>query len=323
MLKRAGEDACRAVAAGATAPAPHISLLLAGGDGTRLRDLTREVAGRPIPKQYCRLLRGSSLLEATLARARRFSTRANIRVVVNRDHLELAREQLRDLPEDSIFIQPHNLDTGPGLLFSLLQIERATPDAVVAAFPTDHYVEDDGAFIRHVRRAAAAIARMPDRIAILGAAPDRPETGYGYILPAGAAGMGDGIFNVEAFTEKPDLPAAGALIARGGLWNTFVMVFRLSRMMDLLARFAPEGFGPMLALRDAPEKAADIYASIRAWNFSTHFLARIPRHLLMVEVTGVGWSDWGTRESIERTYRTLNLVPFWNQARAVSHQAAG
>lgn len=324
MLKRAGANACRITATGETisGPMPHISLLLAGGDGARLRDLTREVAGIPIPKQYCRLLRGSSLLEATLARARRFSTRANIRVVVNRDHLGLAREQLRALPEDNIFVQPHNLDTGPGLLFSLLQIERTTPDAVVAAFPTDHYVEDDGAFIRHVRRAAAAIALMPERIAILGVAPDRPETGYGYILPSGSAGIEDGMFNVEAFTEKPDLPAAGALIARGGLWNTFVMVFRLSRMMDLLARCAPEGFAPMLALRDAPEKAAEVYASLRAWNFSTDFLARIPRHLLMVAVSDVGWSDWGTRESIERTYRTLNLAPCWTLSRSVPDRVA-
>jgi len=291
---------------------PRVSLLLAGGDGSRLQELTREVAGVPIPKQYCRLLRGSSLLEATLARAHLFSPHNQISVIVNENHLPLAKEQLKSLAKRNIFIQPLNRDTGPGLIFSLLNIERYYPDAIVAAFPTDHYIENNALFADYALRAAEAISEFPDKIAILGVVPDRLETGYGYILPAGALDTIDGIHKVDAFTEKPDPTSARDIIARGGLWNTFVMIFKLSQMLTLLKEFAPDGFAAMSELRQSPEKAPEIYASLGAWNLSTCFLARIPQHLLVVETADVGWSDWGTRESIERTYRTLNIVPFWN-----------
>jgi mannose-1-phosphate guanylyltransferase len=151
-----------------TSSLPRLSLLLAGGDGSRLQELTREVAGVPIPKQYCRLLRGSSLLEVTLARAHLFSPHNQISVIVNENHLALAKEQIKSLPKRNIFIQPLNRDTGPGLILSLLNIKRCHPDAIVAAFPTDHYIENDALFMDHALRAAEAISEFPDKIAILG-----------------------------------------------------------------------------------------------------------------------------------------------------------
>jgi mannose-1-phosphate guanylyltransferase len=291
---------------------PRVSLLLAGGDGTRLQDLTRALTGAPIPKQYCRLLHGSSLLETTISRAHFFSPRDQISVIVNENHLALAEEQLKPLPKENVYIQPLNRDTGPGLIFSLLNIERRYSDAIVAAFPTDHYIENNELFMDHALRAAEIISEFPDKIAILGVAPDRPETGYGYILPAGVLDDTNGVYQVETFTEKPDFQKALALMERGGLWNTFVMIFRLSRMFELLKAFVPDRFSVMSALRNAHKTTSEIYSSLEPWNLSTGFLARIPQHLIVVKTADVGWSDWGTRESIERTYRTLNIVPFWN-----------
>jgi mannose-1-phosphate guanylyltransferase len=157
----------------------------------------------------------------------------------------------------------------------------------------------------------------------LGIAPDRPDTGYGYILPANPIESRENTFHVEAFTEKPDSASACNIIERGGVWNTFVMIFRLSRMVELLQQYTPYQFAEMSELRDTPEKAEEIYASLSAWNLSTQFLARIPQHLIMAEVADVGWSDWGTRESIERTYRTLNIVPFWNMQQPYPKHATG
>jgi mannose-1-phosphate guanylyltransferase len=325
MLKCAGQNKRRGKYSNSTTAMQlqRVSLLMSGGDGTRLQELTQEVAGKPIPKQYCRLLQGSSLLEATLDRAQLFSLRDRINIIINLNHLDLAKEQLKMVPKSNIFVQPANRDTGPGLIFSLLQLQRIYSDAIVAAFPTDHYVENDGAFIAHALHAADTIEQLPDKIAILGIAPDRPEPSYGYILPAKSIECRENTFRVEAFTEKPDPASACSIIARGGLWNTFVMIFRLSRMIDLLRQYVPCQFAEMWEFCDNPEKATETYKSIRAWNLSTKFLARIPQHLIAVEVANVGWSDWGTRESIERTYRSLNIVPFWNLPQSYPKHATG
>ncbi len=302
----------------ADAPSNRVALLLAGGDGKRLQELTREITGVPIPKQYCRLLHGSSLLEAAISRAHLFARRERISVIINRSHLELAADQLRPLPQSNVIVQPLNRDTGPGLAFALLHLDKIYPDAIVAVFPTDHYVDSDREFIVHVLYAVNLISRLPDKIAILGVAPDRPETEYGYIVPESPLANFERAYHVKTFTEKPTLSGASEIISRGGLWNTLVMVFKVSRMLELMCDLFPDELCVLSTLRDAPEKAADVYQTVGSWNLSKHFLARIPKQLILVEVANVRWSDWGTRESIERTYRSLNLAPSWNPGKSVA-----
>lgn len=314
MLDRNAVQRRRKQAAPYRLATDRVVLLLAGGDGMRLRELTSAVAGAPIPKQYCRLWKGSSLLEASIARARLFSSSEHINVVVNRDHLGLAQGQVSSLPKENVIVQPCNRDTGPGMLFALLRLERRNPHATVAVFPTDHYIDKDRGFVGHVVRGAGIVSRYPDKIAILGVAPDRPETGYGYILPERRVQPYTQAYGVGAFIEKPDRASAEAIIGRGGLWNTFVMVFKISRMIELLRRMVPEGFEIMAELRDSPERGDEIYAKLSPWNLSIQVLARIPEQLIVVKVAGVHWSDWGTRESVERTYEALNLAPVWKTA---------
>jgi mannose-1-phosphate guanylyltransferase len=290
----------------------RVALLLSGGDGRRLQELTTKIAGTPIPKQYCRLLPGSSLFEAAVSRARLFAPQERIYAVINERHLSPAKGQLGVLAGSNILVQPLNLDTGPGMIFALLCLERTHPDAVVAVFPTDHYIDQDWIFVAHVLRAVNTVWRMPEKIAILGISPDRPETGYGYILPAKRLKKSMHAYTVESFTEKPDRDTAQAIIAHGGLWNSFVMVFRLSRMLELLQKSIPDEFKKLSPLRQSPKNSAAIYKTLTPWNLSTEMLARIPQHLIVLKVANVYWSDWGTRESVDRTYRRLNLAPFWD-----------
>jgi mannose-1-phosphate guanylyltransferase len=315
------------LASGSDIQLDRVALLLAGGDGARLRDLTCKIAGAPIPKQYCRLWKGSSLLEATIARAQLFAPHNRIHVVINKNHTDLAKDQVEALPESNIIVQPLNRDTGPGMIFALLQLQRKHTDTTVAVFPTDHYIDKDWAFIEHVLRAANTISRMPDKIAMLGIVPNRPESGYGYILPIGSVKIGGpyrgNSYYVGAFTEKPNSIEAQNIIERGGLWNTFVMVFKLSRMLELIQELVPHEFAMLSELRHTPEKATEIYQALQSWNLSTQVLARIPQHLIVLRVANVDWSDWGTRESVERTYKALKLAPIWELPSPVENQLAG
>lgn len=292
------------------------ALVLAGGDGTRLQSLTRQISGAPIPKQYCRLLGDRSLLEATLRRVRLFAPRARTAVVVNENHIGLAREQVRVLPGENVLIQPRNRDTGPGLLFSLLHLARRDPHGTVAVFPSDHYIGDEAAFMGSVDAASRVVARFPDRIVILGIRPERPDPGFGYVMPGEPLGGEPPAWRVRSFQEKPPPEVAAMLLAQGGLWNSFVMVFRIARMLDLLRVRMPRRFRSMREVHMDPLASARAYASLVPWNFSNQLLARIPQHLAVLPVEDVSWSDWGTPEAIRRSLLCFASPPSWFAHRA-------
>ena len=178
------------------------------------------------------------------------------------------------------------------------------PDSIVIVSPTDHYINDGHAFITHTLRAANLVSLMPDKIAILGIVPDRPDPDYGYILPDKSIDNTKEAYLVKAFTEKPSVFTAREIIDRGGLWNTFVMVFKLSRMLDLLREFVPKEFGKLTALRKSPEKAEEVYRNLSPWNFS---------NLLLFQTTGI------CQFVMKQFFRFRKLqVPLLSQVRALS-----
>ncbi|MBI1815127.1 MAG: NTP transferase domain-containing protein [Deltaproteobacteria bacterium] len=286
-------------------------LVLAGGDGTRLQELTRELTGAPIPKQYCRLLGERSLLEETVERARHIVPPARTVVVINHDHLPIVGEQLRGVPPHNIFVQPCGRDTGPGLLFALRQLAQRDRTTIVAMMPSDHYVGDNRAFAAHVEHAAQIVRAHPRKVAVLGIRPDRAEPGLGYIMPSTRVRGVANAFRVAAFQEKPTAESARKLIENGALWNSFVLVFRVDRMLELIEQAAPCETARLRAATESPHDLAAGYRALAPWNFSTQVLARITEHLVAVRVDDIHWSDWGTRESIEQTLHALRRVPPW------------
>ncbi len=283
------------------------ALVLAGGDGKRLQALTREITGAPIPKQYCCINNGRSLLQATLSRTEEFTPAARTFVIVNKGHLPLASTQLGSIPERNVIVQPENRDTGPGVLLSLRYIVRRDPAGLLAVFPSDHYVDDAAAFLAHVNRAVEIVAQLPQKVALVGIPPDRAEPGYGYVLPAGPLRLRGAApaFHVAAFQEKPSPDMARCLVSQGAMWNSFVMVFSVSRMIELLQERLPDTVARFDGVLNGTTAAAQAYRDLAPWNFSRDFLCHIPQHLVLVQAGGTGWSDWGTRESVMRTMAAL------------------
>ncbi len=296
-----------------TSPLPWLhALILAGGDGTRLRDLTRRISGMPMPKQYCRIDGEHSLLESTLDRVAPIAPLERTLAIVNRDHLPLARGQLARLPERNVVVQPANRDTGPGIVLSLLELERRDPNAWVCLFPSDHYIADGRAFQSAILRAVHTVAQHPHRLVLVGIAPEHPDTGMGYIEPTAPLAAADArIFGVRAFVEKPTPDLARSLVGRGSLWNSFVLVGSVARMLELLERERPADVARMRAAITSPSDLERAYETLDAWNFSSGFLSLIADELAVVRADDTGWCDWGTPEAIERTFLAEGRTPSW------------
>jgi mannose-1-phosphate guanylyltransferase len=303
-------------------------LVLAGGDGQRLQSLTRAVSGHPIPKQYCRLLNRRSLIETTLARVNQLIEPACTMVIVNRDHLPLARPQMPSVPLANVVVQPCNRDTGPGVLYALLALERRVGDTPVAVFPSDHFIDDDRRFNTHVCDAYRLLARFPEKIVLLGLPSRHPQAGFGYIEQgAPLVGFHNG-YRVAGFFEKPSPVMVQRLHATGCLWNSFVMVFNVRRMLDLIRVAMPDAYASMAGIGRGGSAEA-LYRQMEGWNFSQAVLADIASELLVVRVDGVYWNDWGTPQAIQDTLRslrmpaqTLGLHPAVTREPAVSAGAA-
>jgi len=270
------------------------------------------ISGLPIPKQYCGIV-GRSLLERTLRRTSRTIPLARTLVVVNHDHLPLANAQLHDLLPLNLIVQPTNRGTGPGILLPLALLERRDPDATVAVFPSDHWISSDGRFMRHVERAAATVARWPDRIAVLGMEPTRWDPEYAYLTRGRAleAAAAEPVCTVEAFLEKPDAPVLERLVRDGGLWSSFVMVFRVDTMLMAIDRLRPDLLDVTRRLARRPGEWPRAYASMDPWKFSQDVFAHLVPSLVVVPVADVAWADWGTPQAILRSLAEREEKPLW------------
>jgi mannose-1-phosphate guanylyltransferase len=182
-------------------------IVLAGGEGTRVRAFLQHLCGGRGIKQFCAVLGRRSLLEHTLARVERIIPRERILVVVSTDHRQEAAPQLAHWPADNIIYQPANRDTAPGILLPLAHVSHRAPFATVVLFPADHFIVAEERFMASVQRAVAETQCFPHGLTLLGMTPDRAEEGYGWIEPAGAE-RSRATQAVRRFWEKPSLSCA-------------------------------------------------------------------------------------------------------------------
>jgi mannose-1-phosphate guanylyltransferase len=288
------------------------ALVLAAGEGSRLHSLTTTTGGVPVPKQFCSLDGGPSLLQEALHRAESVAPAARICTVVAGEHQQWWSDPLRVLPVSNVMVQPINRGTGIGILLPLLYLARRDPRARIALLPSDHYVRDEAVLARSLRDAMADVADYSDDVLLLGIRPEEPDPELGYVLPGPADGTG--LAPVAQFVEKPGLVDASQLIARGAAWNSFIAVARLESLLALYERQFPEVV-TALDLAIERERAGDrravaeLYAELPSIDFSRHLLQGQERFLKLVNVPTCGWSDLGTPRRVADALRRPARVP--------------
>lgn len=218
----------------ATATAGLVPVILCGGSGTRLWPLSRALH----PKQLLGLTGTDSLLQETCARVRSLGAHATSPLVVcNEAHRFLVEAQLRQAGAAPVIItEPTGRNTAPAVaVAALVAATRHGAETLLLVLPADHVIGDTTAFHRAV--ALAGPAARAGSLVTFGVVPDRPETGYGYILAA----RGEGVRAVEQFVEKPDLATARGYLASGRhLWNSGMFLFTAAAYLRELATYAPD-----------------------------------------------------------------------------------
>lgn len=290
-------------------------VILAGGDGTRLKTLTRAIAGDDRPKQFCPLVGDKTLLDQTQRRVIGLLGPMRTLTVVTRTHETFYEDQLKGWPRDLLLVQPDNKGTAPAILLSLLKISQLSPEAVLAFFPSDHYFNDEERFMSQVEVAFELIEAQTSGITLLGISPTKSEVQYGWIEPVISSRQQceQILLPVRRFWEKPSRVIAERLMRGGALWNSFVMVGHVKAFLEIIFSTLPELFCAFSATQKVLGSSAEeqvlrkLYDQIVSTNFSREVLARRPTDLSVFKLNHVGWTDLGEPRRVVATIKSEKL----------------
>jgi mannose-1-phosphate guanylyltransferase len=289
------------------------AIVLAAGDGTRLASLTTNERGYTVPKQFCSLNGGPSLLRGALERAQRIVSRERVCAVVGRQHERHWRHDLRLLPAENVIVQPRNCGTANGVLLGLLHILERDPLARIVFLPADHYVHDEALLAGTVRTAARLVSGSWEGATLIGIKPDTIDPELGYIVPGEL--VDDGTRYVAQFVEKPTDAVARSLIARGAVWNTFIFCARATTLLALMRSRLPkvvEDMTTALVRRrrdDEGTRALDeLYERLPMIDFSRTVVQGAESALRVSTAPACGWTDLGTPRSVILALRRFCLA---------------
>ena len=293
------------------------SIIFAGGEGERLRTLTERWLGCHKPKQYCSFTGTRSMLQHTLDRADRLTTREQRVTVMSRSHLWDAGSELSDGKTGQLILQPANRDTAAGVFLGLAKVRAQDPQGTVVLFPSDYFIHPEEQFTAVVGAAIIAAQKLRRWLFLIGVSPDQPETEYGWIQPGAPLGQLNGHFvrAVQAFVEKPSLGWCRRAMSGHALWNTLVFAVNVETLWSMGWSCFPE----MMQLFERYQAAIgtlkeevvleEIFEGMLARNFTKDLLQRVFRQVAVIELKEVLWSDWGSSDRIVDTLTQVGKSP--------------
>lgn len=271
---------------------------MAGGVGTRLWPVSR----KQFPKQFHDVLGiGESLLQSTFRRLQKVCPTENIYIISNQDYYGLIKQQLPELTDDQVLLEPELRNTAPCVAYAFHKIAQKNPKANLIVSPADHLIVKEEEFVQLAKK-ALDIASQNDYLITFGITPTRPDTGYGYIeYQRDSEG---GVHKVAAFKEKPDRATAEDFLKQGNfVWNSGIFVWslaaiqksyeqNLSEVNEIFAQGSSDYY-----TEQEPAFIKEAYGN--CINISIDYGILEKADNVYVMPADIGWTDLGTWKSID------------------------
>ena len=269
------------------------AILLAGGTGTRLWPVSRQL----YPKQLVKFIGDDSLVQSTIKRLSPLLDTDCVRIVCGEQHFHETARHMQDIglqADGKIICEPSGRNTAPAILLAVLNVLNTDRDAVLCVLPADHVI---GEIERFHDRLKAAI-RLADQgyIVTFGITPHYPETGYGYV--EGGQEAAEGALKINRFVEKPDRKTAQGYIAAGNFfWNSGMFAFKASVIIEEFRTYQPDLLGKMNTIYDGNNAIVKAdYDQLPDISFDYAIMEKTARGVVLP--SDFGWSDIGSWKSL-------------------------
>lgn len=282
-----------------------VAVIMAGGRGERFWPRSRSNN----PKQFLSLTSdGETMIQKTVSRLSGLVKTEDTFVVTNESYSRLVKEQLPELPDENILLEPAARNTAPCIALATQVIKKKYEDAVMIVLPSDHLIKFNQMFIDTLKTAVIT-AEKGSRLVTIGITPTYPETGYGYIHFGSDDSGEQGLYVVKKFVEKPNIELAKEYYNSGEyLWNSGMFVWKASSIDENLRKYLPDMIRGMDRIYDAV--GTDDFETVVAEEFP-RFRSESIDFGVMEKATGVytipgnfGWDDVGNWLALERVNRT-------------------
>jgi mannose-1-phosphate guanylyltransferase len=269
------------------------AVILAGGEGRRLESFTSRVHGDTRPKQFSVVVGNTTLLGLTVKRTEGLIPARRTVVLLSQHHSVFFKSELPNLAGCPLLIQPHSRGTAPAIWWSVVEIAKQDPEAIVAILPSDHFYANEEGFLASLEAAYKEAAKT-GKLILVGAPATSAETSYGWIELTGDSWDTATSSPIARFWEKPSPSVAETLLRKGCLWNTFVTVGSVAAFRRLVKSAAPA----LVSAFDSPacvgaRGVSDAYERLQPIDFSRDVLVPHYSDLRAMPLGDVGWSDLG------------------------------
>lgn len=279
-------------------------LIMAGGKGTRFWPLSTEDK----PKQFLKLINERTMIQMTVDRIKELIPIERIFVCTGEKYVEIVKEQLPELPERNIIVEPEGRNTAPCIALSAFMINRIYKDTNMLVLPSDHLIKKEDEFRKIVTVADKFVQENKRAIVTIGITPTRAETGYGYIKYENQDkpldDINHNVIKVESFVEKPDLETAQKYIDNGHyLWNGGMFLWNISSILEKIKEYLPDTYE---ALHNIENCETGVLQNLINENYKFTDSISIDYGILekdnqiYVIPSEIDWDDIGSWEAISR-----------------------